>query len=382
MNVILTRYLYFLDECFYSLLMAFLNKNRHDEKPFEEVAFWVGEIFYSGFEKELWEYIWKFYYDFYAIKYPKYEKKINMLSKKVNCSENKKLEDLMYVINLLYYSTISYDVFISRMLDIDDAIALSIPKYIYKKTNVAYIKNMNISMNKNEIFFIRSIHDKRWQTIIYYITKIGEERCYYLIKKYFEKTHKYTLKESNLININYKDKKHIIIALIHYMWADENNIQKKRILKRPNIKIIKNQIDFNENSVSPLYNTLNHKRLFGISPLIGIFDLSRYKENMDYKDILRLHWEYFAYKSSLWRERIDAFGGKPVKKSHKLNFKSDEDFDGFYEQYNYEPDEQPKDVQNMSICEIDKELGISWLNNSLDNSKYYWMSNKKLKTTY
>ena len=323
---VLTRYLYFLDECFYSLLMTFLNKNRH-EKSFEEVAFWTGEIFYSGFEKELWEHIWKFYYDFYAIKYPKYEKKINMLSKKVNCNENQKFENIMYVINLLYYSTISYDVFVSRMVDIDDAISLSIPKYIYKKTNVDYIKNMNISMNKNEIFFIRSIHDKKWQTIIYYIAKIGEERCYYLIKKHFEK---HTLKESNLNSINYKDKKHIIIALIHHLLLDENEIQQRRILKRPNIKMIKNQFDFNANSISPLYDTLSRKRLFGISPLIGIFDLSRYKENIDYKDILRLHWEYFAYKSPLWRERIDAFGGEPVK--GKLNFKSDEGFDGFYEQ--------------------------------------------------
>ena len=106
MSIQLTRYLYFLDECFYSLLMALINK-----KSFEEVLFWAGEIYYSGFEKELWDHLWKIYYDFYAIRYPKFEKKINKMSKEWENQKN--IKNIIYIINLLYYSKVTYNVFVS-----------------------------------------------------------------------------------------------------------------------------------------------------------------------------------------------------------------------------------------------------------------------------
>ena len=118
MSIQLTRYLYFLDECFYSLLMALINK-----KSFEEVLFWAGEIYYSGFEKELWNHLWKIYYDFYAIRYPKFEKKINKMSKEWENQKN--INNIIYIINLLYYSKVTYNVFIMRMLDVIS------PNYVY-----------------------------------------------------------------------------------------------------------------------------------------------------------------------------------------------------------------------------------------------------------
>ena len=68
----LTRYLYFLDECLYSLMFCLI---RAQKSSFDEVMFWAGEIYYSGNQEELWVHIWKMYYDFYAVTYPKYEKK-------------------------------------------------------------------------------------------------------------------------------------------------------------------------------------------------------------------------------------------------------------------------------------------------------------------
>jgi hypothetical protein len=372
MNIILTRYLYFLDECLYSLLFAFINKN---QSTFKEVSFWIGEIFYSGFENELWEYLWKIYYDFYAIKYPKYEKKINILSKKMKCSEDDKFENIMYVANLLYYSNINYNVFVSRMINI------RFPNYIYKKTDIDYIQNMNISMSKNEIFFIRSLHDKKMQNIMFYIDKIDVNRCYILVKTYFEKNYNYNFKTKELESINYKNKKHIIIAFIYHMWIDESEIQNKCIFKRPNIKIISHEKKFNKKEITPLFQTLNHKRLYKISPFVGAFSLSRYKQDF-YKDILRLYWDYFVYECPLWKKRIDKYHGKRVKNKYELYFQNDDEFDGFYEEFNYEPDEQSKSVQDMSICEINKNDGISWLSNILQNDKYMWARSKDFKNNY
>ena len=98
MTIILTRYLYFLDECFYSLLFGLINKT-----SFDEIIFWAGEIYYSGFEDRLWTHIWKIYYDFYAIKYPKFERKINNMAK--DWQKNQNIENILYVLNLLYYLT-------------------------------------------------------------------------------------------------------------------------------------------------------------------------------------------------------------------------------------------------------------------------------------
>ena len=112
MAVILTRYLYFLDECFYSLLFALINKT-----SMEEVMFWTGEIYYSGFEEKLWFHIWKIYYDFYAIKYPKFEKKINKLAK--GWEINPSIENIQNVLNFLYYSKTDYTVFMMRMMNIN-----------------------------------------------------------------------------------------------------------------------------------------------------------------------------------------------------------------------------------------------------------------------
>ena len=77
-NAIFTRYLYFLDEAKYSLLHSLIKKT-----SFNEVVYWVGEIYYSGFVSDLWEILWDYYYRYLSIKYKKYEK---ILIKKYNKS--------------------------------------------------------------------------------------------------------------------------------------------------------------------------------------------------------------------------------------------------------------------------------------------------------
>ena len=46
---------------------------------------------------------------------------------------------------------------------------------------------------------------------------------------------------------------------------------------------------------------------------------------------------------------------------HELIFKNDDDHETFYETYNYEPDEQSKDVQDKSIGAVCNTLGQQWL---------------------
>jgi hypothetical protein len=64
-DMIYTRYLYIYQEAKCSLLFAILDKNR------EEALFWAYEIYYSGFQVQLIQFIIKIYTDFYSELNPK-----------------------------------------------------------------------------------------------------------------------------------------------------------------------------------------------------------------------------------------------------------------------------------------------------------------------
>jgi hypothetical protein len=187
-------------------------------------------------------------------------------------------------------------------------------------------------------------------------------KCYNVIKKYYIQVHKLTLKNKSLDAINYKNKAHILLALICHLSLDVSEIQTKTIFKKLNKSIIGEQIQFNSDIVEPLYKTLVHKRLFKISPLVGAFKLERFSiQKLDYKDILRLHWDYFVHNTPLWQQRIKNCNGIVNNKKYELVFKNDDDYEAFYERFNYEPDEQSKEIQEKSICDINMEEGRAWL---------------------
>ena len=341
----LTRYLYFKDECFYSLMFCLIQKS-----SFDEVIFWSGEIYYSGFHEQLWDHIWKLYYDFYAIKYPKYEKKINKLSK-----EKMDFKNIVYLLNLFYYSKPTYTVFALRMLNPES------PTHVYLGRIPKWLKELELT--KWERKLIRSIHNGKKVNIAFYIKQVtSTQQCYNTIKKYYMQVLGLPLKNKSLDAINYKNKAHILLALICHLSLGASEIQTKTIFKKLNKSIVTTQIQFNDTIIEPLYKTLCHKRLFKISPLVGAFKLERFSvQKLDYKDILRLHWDYFVYNTPLWQQRIKNCNGIVDDKKYELVFKNDDDHEAFYERFNYEPDEQSKEIQEKSICDINIEDGRAWL---------------------
>jgi len=343
----LTRYLYFKDECVYSLIFCLIHVQK---SSFEEVVFWAGEIYYSGFHELLWEHIWKIYYDFYAIKYPKYEKKINKLSE-----EKISFKNIIYILNLFYFSKPIHTVFAMRMLNPQS------PSHVYMGRIPKWLKDLELT--KWERKLIRSIHNGKKVNIVFYIKQVTDlQKCYNAVKKYYIQVHGFTLKNKSLDTINYKNKEHILLALICHLLLDASEIQTRTIFKKLNKSIIETQVQFNSDIVEPLYKTLVHKRLFKISPLVGAFKLERFSnQKLDYKDILRLYWDYFVYNTPLWQERIKKYNGIVDNKKYELVFKNDDDHEAFYERFNYEPDEQSKAIQEKSICDIDIEKGRAWL---------------------
>jgi hypothetical protein len=77
--------------------------------------------------------------------------------------------------------------------------------------------------------------------------------------------------------------------------------------------------------------------------------------NKDLYLIYRDHWVYYASFSPLWRERIDQCNGYINNELKTVTFENDDDLDEFYDEFGYEPDEQPKELLQKWIGSLLKE---------------------------
>ena len=79
-----------------------------------------------------------------------------------------------------------------------------------------------------------------------------QQKCYNAIKKYYVKKYTVlTLKNKSLDAINYKNKAHILLALVCHLSLDISEIQTKTIFKKLNESIIGEQL---HNLISILLN--------------------------------------------------------------------------------------------------------------------------------
>lgn len=72
------------------------------------------------------------------------------------------------------------------------------------------------------------------------------------------------------------------------------------------------------------------------------------------------NWLYYASASPIWKDRIAKYGGVINHALFRIDFASYEQDEAFHNKYNLEPDEQPKELQNMNIG-TGEEDQLSWL---------------------
>lgn len=332
---ILTRYLYLLDEVILSLQQSIL-----DKKGFDECIFWVGELYFSKYHDKLWKFIFKFYYNFCAILYPKYEKKLSTLYKK-STKENE-LKQILNSVYLLYYCKYTPEVF--KLFNIQ-------PKYPNKiyLHRPQWLKELGIDKKYHN--FMMSIYKNNKINISFYVNKFDNvEELYEVVKKY----HKTKLSNTNnsLERIPYCDKKHILFATIVYFTRDVASIHRKNVFRKYNsVEDIK-QINEDNDPVAPLYKTLPTRLRYSINKNIGCYNLERYHCNIN--KMLWFHWEYFAYNCPLWKERFDLYDIKINHAQQEIVFANEDEEEEFYETYYYEFDEQSSITQNKIIGNIPK----------------------------
>jgi hypothetical protein len=333
----LSRYLYIIDEVIWSFVDSLLK-----QRSLHEALFWIFEYYYSGYQDKTWNLLWSVYYDFYAINYPKCER---MLRKHSLLKEN----GIIYVVKNLFTLTPCPTVWLLRRLK------PTVPYIIYKGDRPDW--------SAADPPLLIAIHKKHFNNVVYHMKKYKgrENELYVIIRSYFNRTYE-SLKDKTLDSIPYKDKMHILIALVLYLWRDEGLIQKRAMF----IKIGADDLAFvksiDNSSVVPIRKTLGQKRLYPISHHIGCFSLERHKGIWpSVHEVLWYHWEYFAYYSPIWKKRFKHYGIKLKYETFEVLFNNDDDYEAFHELYDYEPDEQSKQIQEQSTREIQMMDIETWI---------------------
>ena len=344
-KLVFTRYLYNKDEVELTLLECIL-KN----KDFGETSFWTTELYESNDPEELWQFIYKVYYDFYYLNYPIFINKINdyyIKSQKYN-----KIKYILYIIyNLSRASNnIDFNIFLSRT---------------YFSSRLTYIiQNINLSLyngNQYEKLLSFAITNQNNQYISYYLKKLIKTKN---IEKFLSDNFNIQLNNDE----HYTNKFHLLLCKCLQFPKSEIKFKFKKVPKQYYNDVEEKNIEH--------WNVLKIKRLFGISKNLGCFDLirSNYILNREFW----YNWEFHAYKSKIWKKRFDKYKIKIERHKKQLEFLDDDEMEKFYSNYGYEPDEQSKETQEKSTGYISSITIDNWMNIVNKSNKCYKIE-KKLK---
>jgi len=367
-NLIFTRFLYALDEVFLTMLTCIL------QKKLKESLFWYGEWISSINLDIAKEEIWKIYYDFYAILYPKME---NYIQKKIEkCFKQSQSEAILTLSSIIKNFIIrdsDSSVFTIRQYFIKYPTSSKIyrgrrPKWLDKFDKSYHILLLSLHKKdfKNFYYFLKSsnqqIDDIHQNILTYYSTVVNISINTEIANQKWM---------SNM----YNDKKHLLLVIVCYLNRDESSINLRKMFvsttKEEKILILSPEKTVSHGKETEKYPNAPYKklfknRLFAIDPCIGSFYLQRWSEDKPLNELLRNHWEYFAYKNPLWKERFHKYSEK-YKKDHNemillfIDDENDEKYEAFYEEFGYEPDEQTLEVQEKSVLDIAKLDPSTWI---------------------
>ena len=370
--MILTRYLYDKDEVELSFITALLS-----DTSLDECLYWIFEYHYSGYDTI--QLLWKVYSDFYAIYYPKLESWIKTRQDLFIQPDSKQINIIGDIVRNLYKKSFSSHVFLMRQY----CQYLSNHKCSFPKNRGRKYKWLT-NYDAKYHTLLSFIHKKHYEGICHALLSMTlDDELYYTLIDYFR-----TIQNIEFINETrikrkweskkkyYSDMQHNFLTLIVYLLEDERNINQK------NMFILANQSHIDQvlktNSPLPLnpkyntmqnYYTLDHRRLYSIHDTIGSFRLSRFEfpNHETYVREIWLHWEYYVWYSSLWRERLK--GNTVDHESRKILFTNDDIMEQFYQQYGYELDERPKRIQDMSLKELNNASWKAWYDSVLSRAK-------------
>ncbi len=349
-KIIFTRYLYVKDEVKLALITSLLDKK-------EKAIFWAYELYYSGFEVELFNHLWKIYFDFYYTLNPSFYdyfvKKQKEWRKMSKGPEKDKIINML--VSDLMMRPYNLDTFLLRQIATNFNIDLDTQLYI----TIDHVEFINIPqvnawfVNKNYIDIAEFVLHQCKDQYLGELLKIVSTYFKSIVNKKFVE-HKIN---KNLPTVK-TEKRHMILAyiMLQFTVMEELKMGKKLyvIVENKDIKPFETIYSDYDSSFYP-YKILPLVYLHGIDEdnYLSLFKLQRNSVNLN--DAYFRHWEYYAAYSPVWYDRIKKYKGTINHELKSIEFPDDDFFEEFYDSYNYETDEQKPETTNKSIKNIVKE---------------------------
>jgi len=82
-------------------------------------------------------------------------------------------------------------------------------------------------------------------------------------------------------------------------------------------------------------------------------------EQAEIVTILNMEWMYYAYRSPIWKTRMEEYDGVPNDEKKTIDFPNDDLYEEFTEKWYYDPDEQSPEVKHKLIGIAEKQLSIA-----------------------
>ena len=382
-HFIFTRYLYEKEEVGYSFVLSILNKKE------EEAKFWASELYYSGFELELYELIWIIFINFYAVLNLKFE---NYLLKNIKkCIEENKEEEKIKHLYLIIKNIIirPYNLDIFSLIVLNEDFDLEEETLENKKHLEEYLteKPDFLQMAKFLLPFVENLEKKNSGTDK--TSETPENTLKKVVEFFKEKVDPKKMQKiesdwnKNIENLNllgfYYSKELLLLIRILYLYSNYHNLKMgKNLIIISTSEEMNKEINANKTLEIQINETLeneNHNqkidqprkifkmaRRFKINENInGIYKLKRNKIKISIQSALLDHWLYYASFSPIWKNRIEEYNGEILHEKKKINFENIDDEEDFYQLFQYEPDEQSKECQEKSICELPKKSCKEWI---------------------
>lgn len=361
-NLVFTRYLYIKDEVKNALLVSILNKS-------DDAIFWAYELYYSGYKNELFSFIWKIYYDFFATLNPNFAA---YLTKKIKKDFNDDRFVSSIIQNLLI-RPFNTDIFMMR----------TICELFEAESTCTEEKTVETFLNEED-----------YRGLGYYILNNKEKEIdiYKNVLNYFNLTNQQKLLKDFLSEIE-NDMKVVSNKIILL-----SNIMSKVTLHKGQIKgknfyvrvdpeeVVQYETIESSQEIKPyrimrmacIYNIDN----FGWQNLFQSFRNKVFKKELKetyngwcdraIKEKHSDNWLYHAAFSPTWFDRIKKYKGFVDYENNRVKFISQEWEEAFYSTFDLEPDEQPQNIKEnihgkTTVKKTWQQFFASFKKNSLIN---------------
>ena len=343
-EITFTRYLYIKDEVKNALIIGILKKESLDK-----CLFWTYELYYSGFQEELFELIFKIYYDFFATINPQLEQYIIVKYKEWRKNSLNESIPGLIIANLLSRS-FNMDVFILRQIVANFDIE---PNYT-EDCDISNGLGRNLQLSE-------WLENKDYESLARFILEDCPEKsldlCVIITSKFHGFNIDANIDKKLLINYNkakniYKNPRHIVLAKI---------ISEFTLIKSKNI-YISNSINIATYQTKDIHILgLPEGRAYCILPLVCKYNINSStglhlfllgRRKVDLNDAYNYNWLFYASFAPIWQSRILEYKGAVSQNLKKVVFEDEDSQEQFYDMFSLEPDEQKLEIQNKCIQEI------------------------------